>query len=146
MLIYSMICRCISFLAKRQWGFRLPCWPNTRMTVIVSRCGHRHGPSIFPMQQPWYFTKPFAKITSPTFKKISGRGKTRDPNYLRCRRLSAHASQGRHPIIPVFHHSIIPIVSAANQVLYLSASQIIRKAHFLLYTEITLGGIRFPVQ
>jgi hypothetical protein len=30
------------------------------------------------------------------------------PSFRR-RRLFAHASQGRHPIIPIFHHSIIPI-------------------------------------
>jgi hypothetical protein len=36
-------------------------------------------------------------------------GKTSSPPGLRSRRLFAHVSQGRHPIIPFFQHSIIPI-------------------------------------
>jgi hypothetical protein len=35
-------------------------------------------------------------------------------SFFRRRRLFAHVSQGRHPIIPFFQHSIIQIVSAAN--------------------------------
>jgi hypothetical protein len=44
------------------------------------------------------------------------KGKASGPHLLRRRRLFAHASQGRHPIIPLFHYSIIPVVSEANQV------------------------------
>jgi hypothetical protein len=33
-----------------------------------------------------------------------------------------YLSEGRHPIIPTFQHSIIPVVSAANQVLYFYGS------------------------
>jgi hypothetical protein len=59
--------------------------------------------------QSWEFYHVDKELSRPFFLFPGNGGKTSSPPGLRRRRLFAHVSQGHHPIIPFFQHSIIPI-------------------------------------
>jgi hypothetical protein len=69
-------------------------------------------PSSFNLLRFWVFYRYCFPVT-PHLSHLRCHFSLKIENYndspeLRRRRLSAHVSQGHHPIIPIFQHSIIP--------------------------------------
>jgi len=80
--------------------------------------------SIRDYSGPFYFCQGRGEVSSPaSFWRILGQPPGQCIHDFRLSP-SFHVSQGRHPIIPIFQHSIIPVVSAANLSSFYNSSKI----------------------